>query len=132
MSILKLHHVQLAMPRGREEEARAFYVSVLGLTEKPKPAELASRGGAWFHSGSAEIHLGVDENFTPARKAHPAFVVKDLKAILARCAEAGHPSTEGKPLAGFDRADVYDPFGNRIELLQRKGSGAEAAAFVRQ
>lgn len=118
MAILALHHVQLAMPRGREDEARAFYVSVLGFVERPKPANLAVRGGAWFSAGSAEVHLGVEEEFRPARKAHPALLVRDLSGLSARCAAAGFTVTKDEPLPGFDRVYVADPFGNRIELLE--------------
>jgi catechol 2,3-dioxygenase-like lactoylglutathione lyase family enzyme len=118
MTVLALHHVQLAMPRGREDEARAFYVGVLGFTERAKPANLAVRGGAWFSSGAAEVHLGVEEDFRPARKAHPALLVRDLSAVAARCAEAGFPTTSDEPLPGYSRVYVTDPFGNRIELLE--------------
>lgn len=107
------------MPRGREEEARAFYVHVLGFEELPKPAHLAARGGAWFRSGPAEVHLGVEDDFRAAKKAHPALLVDDLAAMVAACAAAGHPALTDEPLPGFDRAYVADPFGNRIELLQR-------------
>jgi catechol 2,3-dioxygenase-like lactoylglutathione lyase family enzyme len=116
--ITALHHVQLAMPRGGEEEARAFYVGVLGMTERPKPENLAKRGGTWFHAGAAEVHLGVEEDFRPARKAHPALLVADLEQVRRRCAAAGYETTTDEPLIGFDRAYVADPFGNRIELLQ--------------
>jgi catechol 2,3-dioxygenase-like lactoylglutathione lyase family enzyme len=119
MPITALHHVQLAMPRGREGDARAFYAGVLGFTELPKPPHLAKRGGAWFRSGAAEVHLGVEDDFRPAKKAHPALLVDDLADLAARCAAAGYPTVEDKPLEGFDRLYVADPFGNRIELLQR-------------
>jgi catechol 2,3-dioxygenase-like lactoylglutathione lyase family enzyme len=118
MSVTALHHVQLAMPRGREDEARSFYVTVLGFAEMPKPENLAKRGGAWFRSGSAEVHLGVEDDFRPARKAHPAFVVDDLASILERCAGAGYPVSRDEPLPGYNRVYIADPFGNRIELLQ--------------
>ena len=118
--ITALHHVQLAMPRGREDDARAFYAGVLGFTEFPKPPNLAKRGGAWFRSGAAEVHLGVEDDFRPARKAHPALLVDDLAALASRCAAAGHPPVTDEPLEGFDRVYVDDPFGNRIELLQRQ------------
>lgn len=120
MAILALHHVQLAMPRGREDDARAFYVDVLGLTEKPKPEHLAKRGGAWFTSGTAEVHIGVEDDFRPARKAHPALLVSELAELTARCTAAGFKVSRGEELAGYDRADVVDPFGNRIELLEGK------------
>lgn len=118
MPITALHHVQLAMPHGREEEARAFYAGTLGMTEVPKPENLARRGGAWFSSGAAEVHLGVEDDFRPAKKAHPALLVDDLETFAERCSAAGYTLTTDEPLAGFERVYVYDPFGNRIELLQ--------------
>ena len=90
MTILRINHVQLAMPRGREDEARRFYGEVLGLREIPKPVALAARGGVWFALGDAQLHLGVDVDFRPARKAHLAFEVGDLDSIAARCGAAGH------------------------------------------
>src|SRR5882724_1289705 len=82
MRILRIDHVQLAMPAGGEQKARAFYAGLLGIPEVPKPPELARRGGAWFESGELRIHLGVDADFRPAKKAHPALQVSDLKALL--------------------------------------------------
>lgn len=90
---------------------------MLGFEELVKPAHLAARGGAWFAAGAVQIHLGVEDDFRPARKAHPALLVSDLAALLERCAAAGHESVRDQPLPGYDRAYVSDPFGNRIELL---------------
>lgn len=118
MAVMALHHVQLAMPRGGEDAARAFYIGVLGFTEVPKPANLATRGGLWLRSGTADVHLGVEAGFRPARKAHPALLVNDLGALRAACETAGCLLPVDEPLEGFDRAYVTDPFGNRIELLQ--------------
>jgi catechol 2,3-dioxygenase-like lactoylglutathione lyase family enzyme len=118
MRVLHLDHVQLAMPAGREDEARAFYEDALGIPEKAKPAQLAARGGCWFESGALKIHLGVDKAFVPARKAHPAFVVEDLQALVARLGQAGYRITEDQPLEGCERRFVDDPFGNRIELIE--------------
>ena len=106
------------MPPGREHEARAFYTAILGFTELPKPEHLAKRGGAWFRSGSAEVHLGVEEGFRAAKKAHPALLVDDLALMLARSSAAGVEIMRDQPLHGYERAYVVDPFGNRIELLQ--------------
>ena len=117
MFVTGLHHVQLAMPRGREDDARAFYVGVLQFVEEPKPPE-RDRGGAWFRSGSAQVHLGVEDDFRPAKKAHPALLVGNLRALIERCEEAGYPITPGDAMTGFERAYVHDVFGNRIELLQ--------------
>lgn len=127
MRLLALHHVQLAMPPGREDEARAFYAGLLGLPEREKPDGLRARGGCWFEGGGVRVHLGVEPGFAPARKAHPAVLVDDLAGLAARLAGlaarlagAGHPCRSDQPLAGFDRLYVDDPFGNRIELMQAK------------
>ncbi len=124
MHILALDHVQLAMPQGGEDAARGFYTGVLGLTEQPKPENLARRGGVWFTSGDVRVHLGVEADFRPARKAHPAFRVADLAGLRAKCEEAGHPAQEDEPLPGYERFYVDDPFGNRIECLQPKSSAS--------
>ena len=116
--ILGLDHVQLAMPPGEESAARAFYAGVLGLVEETKPANLAPRGGVWFRGGSLRLHLGVDRDFHPARKAHPAILVRGLAELASRCADAGFAPVTDEPLAGFDRVYVFDPFGNRLELLE--------------
>ena len=123
MSIFDLHHVQLAMPPGGEDRARKFYGEVLGLPEVEKPEHLRSRGGVWFETGEVRIHLGVEVEFRPARKAHPAFLVGDLKQLASRCCEAGFSLLEDSPLEGYDRIYVADPFGNRIELMQERDAG---------
>ena len=117
--IVGLDHVQLAMPAGGEDGARAFYIDVLGLAERPKPPHLAVRGGCWFHAPGVELHLGVEQDFRPAAKAHPALLVSDLAALRARLAGHDVGFTEGQPLDGYARGDVLDPFGNRIELMQK-------------
>jgi catechol 2,3-dioxygenase-like lactoylglutathione lyase family enzyme len=122
MTLLALDHVQLAMPAGREAEARAFYVGVLGLVERAKPANLARRGGCWFESGPVKVHLGVDVDFHPAGKAHPAFLVEDVRVLARKAETAGYRVVSDEPLDGYDRLYVYDPFGNRIELMQRVAS----------
>jgi catechol 2,3-dioxygenase-like lactoylglutathione lyase family enzyme len=118
MPVEALHHVQLAMPAGREAEARAFYAVLLGLPEVSKPANLAARGGCWFERAGVRIHLGVEAEFRPARKAHPALLVSDLDALVARLRAAGCQLKDDEPLEGFVRTFVDDPFGNRIELMQ--------------
>lgn len=118
MQIYGLDHVQLAMPRGREDDARAFYADALGLREVPKPPNLAQRGGVWFEGGDLRLHLGVEDDFRPARKAHPALLVRELPALVHRCEERGVGVTRDEDLPGFDRVYVNDPFGNRIELLE--------------
>ncbi|MEL4071268.1 glyoxalase [Ochrobactrum sp. GPK 3] len=117
MWIKQLDHVQLAMPQGGEDKARAFYGGLLGIPEVAKPQNLAARGGCWFESGALKIHLGVDPDFIPARKAHPAFIVGALKALVQALTDAGYAATEDKPLAGYS-CYVSDPFGNRIELME--------------
>ena len=117
--IVGLDHVQLAMPPKGEEQARAFYRDVLGLSERPKPPHLAVRGGCWFDAPGVELHLGVEQDFRPAAKAHPALLVDDLAALRDRLAALGVSFTEGSPLDGYARGDVADPFGNRIELMQK-------------
>jgi len=118
MSIKSLDHIQLAMPAGREAEARAFYADLLGIPERSKPANLAKRGGCWFEHGSIKVHLGVEADFRPAKKAHPAFIVDDLASLVSRLAQAGYPARQDEPLPGYTRVFIDDPFGNRIELLQ--------------
>ncbi|MEK1888281.1 MAG: VOC family protein [Phyllobacterium sp.] len=118
MAIIGIDHVQLAMPANGEEAARLFYEGLLELREVSKPAQLASRGGCWFEAGTVKVHLGVDPNFTPAGKAHPAFVVDNLAPVQARLESAGINVTTDLPLDGVERIFVNDPFGNRIELME--------------
>lgn len=118
-TFVRLHHVQLAMPRGREEAARAFYVGALGLRETPKPSVLAARGGCWFAGEGLELHLGVEEVFVPARKAHPALLVDGLDALAGRLNEAGCPVRWDMAFPGHRRFYVDDPFDNRLELLEQ-------------
>lgn len=113
-----LHHVQLAMPRGEEERARRFFVGVLGLTEIAKPPVLAARGGAWFRGGRLELHLGVEDDFRPAAKAHPGILVSDLDDAVRRLDADGQPVRWDAELPGFRRVYAHDPFGNRLELLE--------------
>ncbi|MEO3806740.1 glyoxalase [Nonomuraea sp. B1E8] len=112
--IRALHHVQLAAPAGSEPLLREFYAGVLGLEEVPKPSELAGRGGAWFRGEGVEVHLGIEDGFRPARKAHPAFLVDDIDAYAAKIPGA----VPDDLFPGFRRIYVSDPVGNRIELLQ--------------
>jgi catechol 2,3-dioxygenase-like lactoylglutathione lyase family enzyme len=114
---LAFDHVQLAMPAGREDDARAFYVGVCGMSELPKPPELAKRGGAWFASGGVQLHLGVEADFRASAKAHPALRCSDLDALVARLRSAGCDVRDDAALAGTRRAFVADPFGNRLELI---------------
>jgi catechol 2,3-dioxygenase-like lactoylglutathione lyase family enzyme len=122
MRVRRLDHILLAMPAGRESDARKFYQGILGIPETMKPPNLAARGGCWFEDGELKIHLGVEKNFAPARKAHPAFIVDDLPGLEAALVKAGYPVAHDQPLEGYDRIFVDDPFGNRIELMQVKAS----------
>jgi catechol 2,3-dioxygenase-like lactoylglutathione lyase family enzyme len=124
--IVGLDHIQLAIPAGQESLAMAFYSEVLGLTEEAKPANLATRGGVWFRGGALRLHLGVDPDFRPARKAHPALLVEGLDDLAERCRAAGYPPVSDQPLEGFNRVYVSDPFGNRIELLEPARGGVRA------
>ena len=120
MKIRSIDHVQIAMPAGEEDRARAFYIDQLGFAEIPKPPDLARRGGAWFESENVQLHIGVEADFRPARKAHPAFLVDDLDSLIAKAQSAGYESdTSQPPLDGYKRAHVFDPFGNRIELMEK-------------
>jgi catechol 2,3-dioxygenase-like lactoylglutathione lyase family enzyme len=113
----RLHHVLLAAPPGSEATARAFFVDVLGMTEVPKPAELARRGGLWLEFGAQQLHVGVEPGFRPAEKGHPAFEVDDLPALRARLAAHGVATWDDAPYPGRDRFYAKDPFGNRLEFL---------------
>lgn len=115
--IRAIHHVQLAMPPGQGAEAEAFYAGLLGVPRVRKPRHLERRGGCWFRSAEVEIHLGIDDQFVPARKAHPAFLVDDLTGLRDRLTAAGVPVVLDEPPPGYDRFYTSDPFGNRIEIL---------------
>jgi catechol 2,3-dioxygenase-like lactoylglutathione lyase family enzyme len=125
IDVLGIDHVQLAMPRGGEEEARAFYAGVLGLREVAKPAALRDRGGCWFAAPGVALHLGVDANFVAAGKAHPALVVWDLRAAREALTSHGVAIVEDDADIGVARCYVSDPFGNRLELVD-----ARDAAFT--
>ena len=116
-----IDHVQVAIPVGSEDAARAFYADVLGLAEVPKPAVMAARGGAWFESGEVRVHVGVEDPFVPARRAHPALVMCGLADFVA---VSGLDATWNDEIAGVVRCHVFDPFGNRIELIEAGGAGA--------
>jgi len=118
--ITAIDHVQLAMPVGEEEAATAFYQGVLGLDRRPKPEPLAARGGCWFSNGSVEVHLGVEADFRPAVKAHPALVVDDLDDLVAALASTGHAVRFDDEISGVRRCYAADPFGNRIELIDAR------------
>jgi catechol 2,3-dioxygenase-like lactoylglutathione lyase family enzyme len=114
---LAIDHVQLAMPPDGEEAARHFFCEVLGMDEIAKPPELAKRGGCWFASGRVQVHLGVENDFRSARKAHPALICSDYASLLARLRECGLEVVEADDIPGHRRCHISDPFGNRIELI---------------
>ena len=118
MAITGIDHVQVAAPAGCEDAARAFYGGLLGLDEIPKPAALAARGGCWFRAGAQELHVGVEEPFAPARKAHPGLVADDLDALAGRLRDGGHEVAFDDAIPGAKRFHVADPFGNRLEIRQ--------------
>jgi catechol 2,3-dioxygenase-like lactoylglutathione lyase family enzyme len=111
-------HVQLAAPAGCEDLLRAYYVDVLGMTETPKPPVLAARGGCWFRAGSVQLHLGIEDDFRPARKAHPGLRVTDIEAYAARLEAGGARVVWDGDLPGHRRFYSEDPVGNRLEFLQ--------------
>ena len=122
MRIYAIDHVQLSMPQGEEDKARAFYIGLLGFSETPKPAELAGRGGVWFEQGQVRLHMGVEADFLPLKKAHPALLVDDLFALILHLQTNGcEVDTSQPPLEGYRRAHVLDPFGNRLELMEKLG-----------
>jgi catechol 2,3-dioxygenase-like lactoylglutathione lyase family enzyme len=120
-----LHHIQLAIPPGSEDECRAFYVDILGMVELVKPPVLAARGGLWIRADALEIHLGVEEDFRPARKAHPGIRVGDLDALAERLTTHGVEITWDENFPGHRRLYAADNLGNRLEFLQRDDSPAE-------
>jgi catechol 2,3-dioxygenase-like lactoylglutathione lyase family enzyme len=123
---LAFEHVLLAMPDGEERRAREFYVDVLGFAEVIRPESLGGRGGGWFRAGTVMIHLGVEREFRAAAMAHPAILVDSLADFVARCGALGCPIEPAVKLPGFDRVHVYDPFGNRLEFMQREAGEAPA------
>lgn len=126
MKIIGFDHVQLAMPANAEVGARAFYSELLGLREIPKPPILAARGGVWFQCGSLQLHLGVEADFRPAKKAHPGLLVDGYADCIARLQDAGYPVQEDTAIAGVSRCFTNDPFGNRIELIANEASATQA------
>ena len=127
MGVVAIDHVQLAMPAGEEVSAAAFYEGVLGIPQVPKPPHLAVRGGCWFEQPGLKIHLGVEADFRPARKAHPALLVAGLGELVDRLLAAGIVVVSDEPLEGYDRVYVDDPFGNRIELMEPSIAHREGA-----
>ena len=119
---MKLDHVQLAMPAGREDQARAFFGGILGMREEEKPEPLSTRGGAWFRKGAVILHVGVDERFTPQEKAHVAFIIQDLTVLATKLIAEDYPVRWDDALPDRRRFYTVDPFGNRLEFIQ-EGDG---------
>ncbi|HTR68384.1 MAG TPA: VOC family protein [Terriglobales bacterium] len=118
MPFTAIDHVQVAMPPGREDEARSFYRDLLGMEETPKPPELARRGGVWFRSGPVQIHLGVESHFRPAEKAHPALRCRNYLELIERLRSGGTTVEEVNDIPGVHRCHIHDCFGNRLELIE--------------
>ncbi|MFI7318661.1 VOC family protein [Streptomyces venezuelae] len=118
MTLTSLDHVQLAAPPGSEPALRAYYVDVLGMTEVPKPPVLAARGGCWFEAGEVRLHLGIEPDFRPSRKAHPGLRVTGIEAYARRLTAHGATVTWDDNLPGHDRFYSEDPVGNRLEFLE--------------
>lgn len=116
--LIGIDHIQIAAPPQSEEQAREFYGNLLGMEEIPKPGNLQSRGGCWFKCGAQEVHIGIQADFTPAKKAHPGFTVHALEQLKSRLETAGYEISEEPPIAGRARFFTHDPFGNRIEFLE--------------
>ncbi|MFJ9179562.1 VOC family protein [Streptomyces sp. NPDC102360] len=127
MTLTGIDHVQLAAPPGSEVALRAFYADALGMTETPKPPGLAGRGGCWFESGPVRLHLGIDHDFRPARKAHPGLRVRDIEAYARRLAGRGVEVTWDDLVPGCHRFYCADPVGNRLEFLQPKSPPSSPA-----
>jgi len=113
-----IDHIQIAVPPGSEDKARIFYGELLGMEEIPKPENLKGRGGCWFLCGSQEVHIGIQQDFMPAKKAHPGFTVHALEQLKTRLEEADYVIVEESPIEGRSRFFTHDPFGNRIEFLE--------------
>lgn len=118
MAVTGIDHVQVAAPRGCEQAAREFYGALIGMPEIPKPEELQARGGVWFRAGTQELHIGVEEPFAPAKKAHPGLLVDNLHEVRRLLQAAGHEPQDDTAIPGVERLFVTDPFGNRLELQQ--------------
>ena len=119
---MKIDHIQLAMPRGEEDKARKFFIQILGMKEELKPKPLDIRGGCWFREDELIIHVGVEDNFRPQKKAHPAILVEDIESLGSTLEENGYPVTWDECLPDRRRFYINDPFGNRIEII-RKNDG---------
>jgi catechol 2,3-dioxygenase-like lactoylglutathione lyase family enzyme len=128
--VMGFDHVQITIPRGSEERARAFYGTLLGLSETAKPVQLADRGGLWFAGPGLDLHLGVEEPFTPARKAHLAILVRDLAQARSALGDAGVVVMADDADIGVARFYAFDPFGNRLEFISEGDRGFTRSGMV--
>jgi catechol 2,3-dioxygenase-like lactoylglutathione lyase family enzyme len=119
MAILSIEHIQIAIPLGSEDRARTFYAGILGFVEVEKPATMAKRNSIWFRAGSVSLHLGLEPDFHPAKRAHPALVVDGMDQVLTACQSANITVKPDVSFNGFRRVHIFDPFGNRLELMER-------------
>jgi catechol 2,3-dioxygenase-like lactoylglutathione lyase family enzyme len=120
--IVRIHHAQITIPRGAEDTAREFYCGVLGLPEVEKPAALRERGGLWLQVGEAQVHVGAEDGVNrSATKAHVAYEVTDLAVCRRQLQQRGVTILDGIPIPGYERFEIRDPFGNRVEFIQRMG-----------
>ena len=119
MPVIGLDHILIAIPEGAEPQARAFYCTLLGFTELPKPEALTGRGGLWLRAGDFVLHIGTEKGFVAPKRAHPGFLVDDLAALIEILRAENVELTFDVPLPGYDRVHIRDPFGNRLELLQK-------------
>lgn len=117
-AILQIDHVQVAAPAGKEQMARDFYAGILGMQELEKPESLKGRGGAWFKFGEQQLHVGVEEPFSPAKKAHPAFRTAGYEELKDHLSANGILVKEDDSIPGIERFFIFDPFGNRLEFLK--------------
>jgi len=131
MPILDLDHVQVAIPTGGEDRARKFYRGILGFTEVEKPSVMAGRNSIWFVAGPVNLHLGIESDFHAAKRAHPAFVVDGLDEIVSACESAGLAAKPDTSFNGFRRVHVSDPFGNRLELMERQAISPSVEPNIR-
>jgi len=124
MQIEGIEHIQIAMPAGQEAAARTFYSVLLEIPEVPKPPGPTQHGGVWFGNGRVKVHLGIDPDFRPARKADPGLLVRDLGELLHKLRQAGIEVVQAEPWPGYNHVYVADPFGNRLELMEPSDGGS--------
>lgn len=117
-AVKRIDHIQLAAPKGAEQEARKFFSDRLGLEEVEKPESLKGRGGVWFRLANQQLHIGIEEPFSPATKAHPAFEVENIEELKLHLKQQAISFIVDEKLPHADRIYLNDPFGNRLEFLE--------------